>query len=115
MNEQEAKTYALVQLHLEATVPLLIKELLKQGGPTEHNYACIRSYGRFLAEHGDALMFHKEGVVTSQVMDKPVAAVAVVAFCPGGIRVFGLTFDASTLAAQLGHDYSLCSASLTHQ
>ena len=104
MNDWHAQLYTAIQLHLEATVPLLIVELLEQGGPTEHDYASVRSYGRVIAEHSDALLF-REKAVSSQVMDKLVAGIAVLAFCPGGVRVFGLRFDACALAAQRGSHY----------
>ncbi len=93
MDEQQARTYGLIQAHLDAAVPLLIRELLEEGGPTEYHYQRVREHGRFLAEHGEAILYRKQGK-TSEAMNKLVESVAVLAFCPGGIRLFGCEFDA---------------------
>ncbi len=93
MDEWQARTYGLIAAHLDATVPSLIRELLEEGGPTEYHYQRLREHGRYLAEHGDAILFHQKGT-TSEAMNRLVAGVAILAFCPGGIRVFGCEFDA---------------------
>lgn len=96
MDEWQAKTYGLIAAHLDATVPLLIRELLSAGGPTEYHYQRVREHGRYLAEHGDAILYPQKRT-TAEAMNKLVESVAVLAFCPGGIRLFGCEFDASGL------------------
>ncbi len=96
MDEWQARTYELIQAHLDAMVPSLIRELLEQGGPTEYHYQRLREHGRYLAEHGDAILFHQQGT-TSEAMNRLVEGLAILAFCPGGIRVFGCEFDASKI------------------
>ena len=86
--------YTLIQTHLTAIVPLLIHEIKSRGGPDERDYARARDYGLYLATHGDAIMFREKGK-TGEAMSKLTEGLAVLAFCPGGVSVFGLTFDAS--------------------
>lgn len=100
MNEWESRTFHLIQTHLATAVPLLIIELLSQGGPTDFDYARVREHGRYIAEHGDAIMFHQKGI-SAEAMTKLTEGVAVLAFCPGGVSLFGLKFDASEIAAQI--------------
>jgi len=96
VGEQQARTYGLIAAHLDATVPPLIQELVEQGGPTDSHYQRLREHGRYLAEHGDAILFAQPGK-TSEAMNGLVAGVAILAFCPGGIRVFGCEFNASKM------------------
>ncbi len=93
MDEWQARTYGLIQAHLDAAVPLLIRELLEEGGPTDYHYQLVREHGRYLAEHGDAILYPQKGT-TSEAMNRLVEGVAILAFCPGGIRLFGCEFDA---------------------
>jgi len=93
MDEWQARTYGLIQTHLDATVPSLIRELLEGGGPTDYHYQRLREHGCDLAEHGDAILFAQPGK-TSEAMNRLVEGIAILAFCPGGIRVFGCEFDA---------------------
>lgn len=100
MNEWESRTFHHIQTHLATAVPLLIIELISQGGPTDFHYRRVREHGRYIAEHGDAIMFYQKGT-SSEAMTRLVEGIAVLSFCPGGVHIFGLEFDASKIAAQL--------------
>lgn len=90
----EAHVKSLIQAHLDCTVPLAIARLRAGGGPTEEDFARVRAYASYLGSNGDALLYHVKGK-TGQAMDVLVDAVAVLAFCPGGIRLYGLSFNES--------------------
>jgi hypothetical protein len=106
MNAWEASTFHLIQTHLAAAVPPLIIELILQGGPTDFDYKRAREHGRYIAEHGDAIMFYKIGQ-SSEAMTRLVEGLAVLSFAPLGVRIFGLWFDASKIAARLGRDQDM--------
>lgn len=80
---------------LALAVPLLIAELAQHGGPTAEDYARVASYGDDLAFHGDDLLYvsRKQGE-TAHCFQQVAEAIAVLSFCPGGITVFGLHFEA---------------------
>jgi hypothetical protein len=71
MDEWQARTYGLIQAHLDAAVPLLIQELLSAGGPTEYHYQRVREHGQFLAEHGDAILYPQKRT-TAEAVKNPI-------------------------------------------
>ncbi len=99
----ETHVKSLIQAHLACTVPMAIADLRAQGGPSEEDFARVRSYASYLGSNGDALFYHTKGK-TGQVMNRLVDAVAVLAFCPGGISIYGLTFNESGIPGRPSPD-----------
>jgi hypothetical protein len=96
-------THLLMKTHLSAMVPFLIWELKAQGGPTEQDYERVRDYATIFGAQGDQLLFQsKTRGQTADLMNKLVEAMAVMAFVPGGVKAFGLYFNASGIPAQPG-------------
>lgn len=93
MNELSS-THLLI-LHLQAFVPLEIKELQRQGGITDWH---VEEAQRRLAAHrepgaSEALFFMSKGQ-TQSTMGILVECLAVLAFIPGGVTAFGCHFEA---------------------
>ena len=101
VQEWEERTRSRIRAHLERRVPPLIRRYIRAGGPRSEDYARAHSYALSLGEHGDDILFptDKKGTDT-EVMDKLVEAVAVLAFCPGGISIFGLDYDATRVEVE---------------
>ena len=96
MQEWEERTRSRIRAHLERRVPPLIRHYKRAGGPRAEDYARASSSALSLGEHGDDILFPNAKKDTdTEIMDKLVEAVAVLAFCPGGIRIFGLEYDAT--------------------
>jgi hypothetical protein len=85
---------ALLRLHLQTCVPLRLAELRRQGGPTEADWQRTAEVGQEIAEHGDWLMFRgpRQGD-TARLVGKVVDAVAMLAYCPGGIDILGVHWE----------------------
>ena len=101
MQEWDACTRSRIRTHLERRVPALIRRYKRMGGPRGEDYARARSYALLLGEHGDDILFPntKKGTDT-EVMDMLVEAVAVLSFCPGGVSIFGLEYNATRVAVE---------------
>ena len=80
---------------LEAACLLRIAELQAKGGPTDWDWSRARSASDLIAERGDILLYRgpKKGD-SARVFNEFAYAVAVAAFLPGGIKIFGMHFDA---------------------
>ncbi|MDP2661740.1 MAG: hypothetical protein Q8R28_13515 [Dehalococcoidia bacterium] len=83
----------LLSLSLQAAVPLLIQDLVAKGGPDAGDYGRAREAGDFLGQKGDHLLF--KGKHTAEAFNKMAFGVAVLAFLPGGVEVFGVRYRAS--------------------
>lgn len=85
----------LLAIGLSAAIPLRIAELKAKGGPDDDDYERARQYSRTLAERGDVLMFRggKPGEA-AELFNRLAEAVAVMAFAPGGITLFGDHWEA---------------------
>ena len=93
-------------LTLALAVPLLIAELAQRGGPTAEDYARVASYADDLAFHGDDLLYvSRQPGETALRFQQVAEAIAVLAFCPGGITVFGLHFEAGS--SPTGHQQAI--------
>lgn len=97
---EEAKERFL-QAYLRRFVPLAIVEEWLRGGGAAERLARAPQLASVLAEHGDAILFleenrkaRKESFDTQSMVDRLVEAVATLAFCPGGVTVFGCHFAA---------------------
>jgi hypothetical protein len=80
---------------LQVAVPLHIHELKAKGGPSDADLKAATAFGQVLAETGDVLIFgsRKPGE-TADLFNRTARAIAVLAFCPGGVRLFGCHFEA---------------------
>lgn len=88
----------LIASHLETVVPFLIHDYMQQGGPSEQDFARARLVYPFeIGSHGDALLFREKGQ-TSRILHMLADGVAILAFCPGGITLFGCHFEVKPLA-----------------
>ncbi len=85
---------SLLAAHLEASVPFLIHDYIKAGGPSEQDFArASLVYPTEIGSHGDALMYREKGQ-TARMMNILADGVAILAFGPGGITLFGCHFEA---------------------
>lgn len=80
---------------LEAAVPLRILTLHAQGRPTDEDWVRAREFSVELATKGDVLLYGGgKRNEAADLFNKLVQTVAVIAFCPGGITVFGRHWEA---------------------
>jgi len=78
-------------------VPIRIAEIRRATGePCQDDWNFARSTGQLIAEKGDILLFGgtKKGEAAA-IMNAMIEAIAVMAFLPGGITLFGLHFEAT--------------------
>jgi hypothetical protein len=81
---------------LSAAVPLRILEYERSGGPSPDDVERARRYANVLAEKGDRLLFRsKKPGETADMFNGLADAVAVMAFCPGGVTTFGQHYEAT--------------------
>lgn len=83
----------LIQLTLSLAVPSCIANLQRIGGPSDWHFEQAHVFAGELGAHGDAILYHVKGE-TARMMTRLCEAVAVLAFCPGGVTTFGLHFEA---------------------
>ncbi|MGD1939964.1 MAG: hypothetical protein ACFB0G_01500 [Leptolyngbyaceae cyanobacterium] len=69
-----------MKTHLQCCVPLKIMELERAGGPTESDFAQMRSFAQTLAEKGDTLQFGGKRGEAASLMNQLVRALAVLSF-----------------------------------
>jgi len=76
-------------------IPLHILELQECGGPSEDDLKYAHETSAILSEHGDKLLFKsKKKGETAEIFNRTAKAIAVLAFCPGGVTIFGQHFEA---------------------
>lgn len=81
---------------LDAAVPLRIRELAVRGGPTDVDFERVKGYADNIASRADVLMFggsKKKGEI-ARLFNELADALAVMAFVPGGVSVFGRRYKA---------------------
>jgi hypothetical protein len=90
----EAESHGLLSMALSAAVPLRILELCRRGGPTDEDLTRVQAYQEDLSAHGEDLFFRssKPGGSANR-FNQTADAIAVLAFCPGGITIFGAHYD----------------------
>lgn len=76
---------------LSIAVPLWIERL--QGSSFEERALRARSCSNYIAFHGDDIIYKTEGK-TALAFNKLAMGIACAAYQPGGIKVFGLRFEA---------------------
>ncbi len=84
----------LLCLALSAAVPLRVAEYEKQDGPSPEDVARTRRFSRVLGEEGDVLQYggRKKGRA-AELLNALADALAVLAFCPGGVTFAGMKFE----------------------
>jgi hypothetical protein len=80
---------------LGISVPLHIHSLEEKGGPTDEDMKKAKEFSSVLGERGDILLFGggKKGEC-AEMFNRTAQAIAVLAFVPGGISIFGSHFEA---------------------
>ena len=79
---------------MSAAVPLHIIQLQEWGGPSQEDLDSMVELAPLLGEKGDILLFGggKKGEC-ADLFNKTAHAIAVMAFCPGGIDIFGQHYE----------------------
>ena len=80
---------------ISMAVPLWIAEYRARGGPTGADLERARGFSRLIGEKGDRLL-HRSKVAgeVAQVFNALAEGIAVLAFCPGGVRFCGQRYQA---------------------
>lgn len=94
MNEHMTNTQNSLSIAMAAAVPLRIMGMQEKGGPDDADFDRAQRAGELLGEKGDLLLFKskKEGE-TARTFNETAHAIAILAFCPGGITIFGQCFE----------------------
>ena len=73
-----------------------IHELKQRGGPTAEDMQKAQETSQILGERGDILLFGggKKGEC-AEIFNRTAHAIAVLAFVPGGVEIFGSRFEAN--------------------
>jgi len=80
---------------MRAAVFLKIESLKEKGGPTKEDIEKAQKTSGMLGERGDVLMHGggKKGEC-AELFNRTAHAIAVLAFVPGGVDLFGTHFEA---------------------
>jgi hypothetical protein len=80
---------------MQVAVPLWIERMRAKGGPDAEDRKKAQETSGILGERGDILLCGggKKGEASDQ-FNRTAHAVAVLAFCPGGVTIFGSHFEA---------------------
>jgi len=76
---------------LEVAVPLRIFDYKQDDGPSDEDFSRVRA--KFESVMHDALFESVKGK-TSEAFNALADAIAVLSFCPGGIKLFGRHWEA---------------------
>jgi hypothetical protein len=92
---------SLLEMMMPMAVFLQVKSLEKQGGPSPEDMAKIQETSDMLGEHGDILLHGcgKKGEC-ADLFNRTAHAIAVLAFVPGGVELFGTKFEAKRREAK---------------
>jgi hypothetical protein len=75
----------------------MILDLIEQGGIKDYHIKEARRSVDILASEGDALLYHsKKKGQTARVFYALCRGLAIMAFCPGGVKFMGLHFEEKT-------------------
>ena len=101
----------LLQATLEAAVPLWADELLRlektyprPDGQTfwDYLYGRCEYCSRYIAEHGDSLMFRDKKGRTAEAFNRLAEGIAIMAMCPGGVEFLGSRWEYRWVKAKEG-------------
>jgi len=82
---------------LQLAVPLRIDELRRAGGPRSTDFEEARAFVPDLCAKGDLILYKsKKKGETAALFNRLVRAIAVLAFVPGGVRLFDSHWEAKT-------------------
>lgn len=81
----------LLKLMLPAVVPLWIHEL--KNLPWSEITQIAAEASQYIATHGDTLMYKTKGT-TGKAFTQLAKGIAALSFVPGGVKIFGLHFEA---------------------
>lgn len=81
------------RLTLSVAVPICIADLQRIGGPGDWHFEQAALFSDELGAKGDTLLYKVKGE-TARMMSRLCEVVAIMAFCPGGVKVMGLHFEA---------------------
>jgi len=86
---------SLIEIMMPMAVFLEVKAMEKSGGPTEKDMKDIQDTADILSEHGNILL-HGGGKMgeCADLFNRTAHAIAVLAFVPGGVEIFGAKFEA---------------------
>ena len=86
---------ALLTTMMQTAVPLHIMQLKERGGPSPEDMATAQETSDMLGERGDVLLCGggKKGEA-ADLFNRTAKAIAILAFVPGGVTIFGTTFEA---------------------
>lgn len=89
---------------MKVAVFLQIEILQARGGPTTTDMKKVQETSDMLGEHGDILICGggQKGQQAT-LFNRTAHAFAVLAFCPGGVEVFGTSFEAKRNGDQQEH------------
>ena len=81
---------------MQMAVFFRVEELKQRGGPTDEDMRKAQETSDILGERGDILLFGggKKGEC-AEIFNRTAHAIAVLAFVPGGVEVFGTRFEAN--------------------
>jgi hypothetical protein len=79
-----------LKIALQCAVPLWMLRIQGNGGVTDSDIERVRVFGQVLGEKGDVLMFgSKKKGEAADLFNRLAEAIAVMSFCPGGVKIFG--------------------------
>jgi hypothetical protein len=86
----------LLRIALSAAVPLAIREIQRApGAPSDWHFERVREFGWELASSADDRIMYrsrKRGE-SAQFFDRFAETLAIMAFLPGGVKIFGMHFE----------------------
>ena len=82
---------------LATAVPLHIERFRRSatGWPSDDDFREMESFGEVLGEKGDVLLFGGKKGEAADLFNRLARAIAIMSFCPGGVRVFNQHYDAT--------------------
>ena len=89
------KMNGLLEMMICPAVLLQISMMEGRGGPSEEDRARAQQSSDMLGEHGDILLYGggRKGEC-ADLFNRTAHAIAVLAFVPGGVELFGQRFEA---------------------
>lgn len=89
------KMNGLLEVMICPAVLLQISMMEGRGGPSDEDMAMARQSSEILGEHGDILLYGggRKGEC-ADLFNRTAHAVAVLAFVPGGVELFGKRYEA---------------------
>jgi len=86
----------ILPMSLELSVRLRVMEYEARGGPVAQDWERTKPFSQVLVEKGDVLQFggkrSKSGEIAA-LFNQLADAVAVMAFAPGGVSLFGVKYQ----------------------